>query len=121
MAVFNMKGKFRLLRDHEDRNAPNAGSTAIDENAYDPRGGGGTTTLVVNPFTRELERDFISLNGTIVNCSGGQRRDAARGRERRAKKLSSLHFRVGQRHRSSVDRPDRNRAGRGHEDATSRA
>jgi uncharacterized protein len=71
MAVFNMNGKFRLVRDHEDRNAPNAGSTAVDANAYDPRGGGGTTTLVVNPFTRELERDFISLNGTIVNCSGG--------------------------------------------------
>jgi len=71
MAVFNMKGKFRLVRDHEDRNGPNAGSTAIDENAYDTRAGGGTTTLVVNPFTRELERDFISLSGTIVNCSGG--------------------------------------------------
>jgi uncharacterized protein len=71
MAVFNMNGKFRLVRDHEDRNPPDAGSTAIDENAYDPLGGGGTTTLVVNPFTRELERDFISLNGTIVNCSGG--------------------------------------------------
>src|SRR5687768_10066123 len=71
MAVFNIKGKFRLVRDHEDRNAPNAGSTAIDANAYDPSGGGGTTTLVVNPFTRELERDFISLNGTIVNCAGG--------------------------------------------------
>jgi uncharacterized protein len=71
MAVFNVNGKFRLVRDHEDRNAPNAGSTAIDGNAYDPRAGGGTTTLVVNPFTRQLERDFISLNGTIVNCSGG--------------------------------------------------
>jgi secreted PhoX family phosphatase len=71
MGVFNINGKFRLVRDHEDRNPPNAGSTAVDENAYDPRGGGGTTTLVVNPFTRELEHDFISLNGTIVNCSGG--------------------------------------------------
>jgi secreted PhoX family phosphatase len=72
MGVFNMpEGRFRLVRDHEDRNAPGAGTTAIDANAYDRRGGGGTTTLVVNPFTRTLERDFISLNGTIVNCSGG--------------------------------------------------
>jgi secreted PhoX family phosphatase len=72
MAVYNMPdGKYRLVRNHEDRNAPNAGSTAIDGNAYDPRAGGGTTTLVVNPFTRELERDFVSLNGTIVNCAGG--------------------------------------------------
>ena len=50
---------------------PGAGTTAIDANAYDAKGGGGTTTLVVNPFTRELERDFVSLSGTIVNCAGG--------------------------------------------------
>jgi len=72
MAVFNMPdGKFRLVRNHEDRNPPGLGTTAVDGNAYDAFGGGGTTTLVVNPFTRELERDFISLNGTIVNCAGG--------------------------------------------------
>jgi secreted PhoX family phosphatase len=72
MAVFNMPdGKYRLVRNHEDRNAPLMGSTAVEGNAYDPLGGGGMTTLVVNPFTRELERDFISLNGTIVNCAGG--------------------------------------------------
>ena len=92
MGVFNMPdGKFRLVRNHEDRNGPGAGTTAIDANAYDAQGGGGTTTLVVNPFTRELERHFISLSGTTVNCAGGvtpvelldhvrgdQRRDAVR-------------------------------------------
>lgn len=72
MAVFNMPdGRFRLVRNHEDRNAPGAGSTAVDGNAYDTKAGGGTTTLVVNPFMRELERDFVSLSGTIVNCAGG--------------------------------------------------
>jgi secreted PhoX family phosphatase len=73
MAVFNTPdGKFRLVRNHEDRNAPGAGTTAVDPStAYDTLGGGGTTTLVVDPFTRELEIDFISLNGTIVNCAGG--------------------------------------------------
>lgn len=72
MGVFNMPdGRFRLVRNHEDRNAPSAGSTALDANAYDPRGGGGTTTLVVNPFTRELEAQWVSLSGTIVNCAGG--------------------------------------------------
>jgi secreted PhoX family phosphatase len=72
MAAFNMPdGKFRLVRNHEDRNGPGAGSIAIDENAYDPRGGGGTVTLVINPFTRQLERDFVSLSGTTVNCAGG--------------------------------------------------
>jgi secreted PhoX family phosphatase len=72
MAAFNMPdGRFRLVRNHEVRNQPESGNAAVDENAYDPRGGGGTTTLVVNPFTRQLERDFVSLTGTIVNCAGG--------------------------------------------------
>ena len=73
MGVFNMPdGTFRLVRNHEDRNSPNDGSTAREAGtSYDMRGGGGTTTLVVNPFTRELERDFISVSGTIVNCAGG--------------------------------------------------
>jgi hypothetical protein len=63
MAVFNMSdGKFRLVRIHEDRNAPGAGTVALDGNAYDAMGGGGTTMLVVNPFTRELERHFIIRN-----------------------------------------------------------
>ena len=35
------------------------------------RGGGGTTTVVVNPFTRQLEKEFVSLSGTTVNCAGG--------------------------------------------------
>ena len=71
MGVFNMAdGKFRLVRNHEDRNSAGNGTNAIDANAYDKKGG-GTSTLVINPFTRELERDFISLSGTTVNCAGG--------------------------------------------------
>lgn len=70
MGVFNADGRFRLVRNHEDRNSAGAGTVAVDANAYD-RKGGGTTTLVVNPFTRELERDFVSLSGTAVNCAGG--------------------------------------------------
>jgi len=72
MAVFNMpEGRFRLVRNHEDRNGPGAGTIAPSAGAYDALAGGGTTTLVVNPFTRELEADFVSCSGTIVNCSGG--------------------------------------------------
>jgi len=71
MGAFNMgRGKIRLVRNHEDRNAAGAGTVPVDAKAYD-RKGGGTTTLEVNPFTRELERDFISLSGTTVNCAGG--------------------------------------------------
>ena len=74
MAVFNMPdGRFRLIRNHEDRNGPGSGSVGGPAGSkYDPLGGGGTTTLLVNPFTRELEEDFISINGTIVNCAGGE-------------------------------------------------
>ena len=32
---------------------------------------GGTTTLVYNPKTKELETEYMSLAGTLVNCSGG--------------------------------------------------
>jgi hypothetical protein len=73
MAVFNAPdGRFRLVRNHEDRNAPNLGTIPTDPaTSYDVRAGAGTTTLVVNPFTRELERHFVSLSGTTVNCAGG--------------------------------------------------
>ena len=73
MGVFNMSdGEFRLVRNHEDRNGGGLGSTALNPNlSYDMRGGGGTTTLVVNPFTRELARHFVSVSGTTVNCAGG--------------------------------------------------
>ena len=32
---------------------------------------GGTTTLVINEETLEVERSFLSLAGTLNNCSGG--------------------------------------------------
>jgi secreted PhoX family phosphatase len=34
-------------------------------------GGGGTTTIVYNPRTREKDRQFLSLAGTELNCAGG--------------------------------------------------
>jgi hypothetical protein len=72
MGVFNMRdGTHRLVRNHEDRNDPGEGSLAFDSRGYDEMGGAGTTTLVIDPETRELVRDFISLSGTIVNCAGG--------------------------------------------------
>ncbi len=32
---------------------------------------GGTTTLVYNPATGEVENEFLSLGGTLRNCAGG--------------------------------------------------
>ena len=32
---------------------------------------GGTTTIIYNPETQKVEKEFLSLAGTLVNCSGG--------------------------------------------------
>lgn len=73
MAAFPLaNGNIRLIRNHEDRNGPGAGSVLGDPaKKYDPLGGGGTTSLEVHPVTRMLINDFVSINGTIVNCAGG--------------------------------------------------
>ncbi|HUF26477.1 MAG TPA: alkaline phosphatase PhoX [Gemmatimonadaceae bacterium] len=68
-------GNVRLIRNHENGDYPaNSRVKGDPAKAYDSRGGGGTTSLEVRvrpDGTRELVRDFISLNGTIVNCAGG--------------------------------------------------
>ncbi|MDD5320152.1 MAG: DUF839 domain-containing protein [Methylococcales bacterium] len=45
---------------------------AIGPNPYDERTAGGTTTLVINPKTLEVIKDFVSLSGTLINCAGGR-------------------------------------------------
>jgi secreted PhoX family phosphatase len=74
MAAFGLpNGNVRLIRNHEDRDtAANSTVKGNPDTAYDKRGGGSTTSLEVRPDgDRELVKDFISLNGTIVNCAGG--------------------------------------------------
>lgn len=72
MATFKVKNELRLIRNHEVTGGripkPNA---AIGANPYDEGAGGGTTTLIINPKTHELVRDFVSLSGTLINCAGG--------------------------------------------------
>jgi uncharacterized protein len=65
-------GNIRLIRNHEVENQP-AGNSAVGDvaTAYDPGAGGGTTSLEIDPVTREVVRDFVSLNGTWRNCAGG--------------------------------------------------
>ena len=72
MAAFKVRGELRVVRNHEITNGklPVAGSP-IGANPYDETAGGGATTLVINPKTREIVRDFVSLSGTLVNCAGG--------------------------------------------------
>ena len=73
MAAFKVKNELRIVRNHEvtGGRVPVPGS-AIGANPYDEAAGGGTTTLVINPKTREIERDFVSLSGTMFNCCGGR-------------------------------------------------
>jgi secreted PhoX family phosphatase len=63
----------RLVRNSEDRNpaGTTGGLTGDRSKAYDTTAFGGTTTLVYDEHRRRLVRDFISLNGTTVNCAGG--------------------------------------------------
>ena len=71
MAAFRVGNELRLVRNHEINNGAGAAGAALGAGHYDETAGGGTTTLVVDPQTRELVRDFVSLSGTLVNCAGG--------------------------------------------------
>ena len=59
-----------LVRNHEV-NGP-VGAFGDPSMAYDAMAGGGTTTVEVDGHGR-VERSFVSLNGTQMNCSGGPR------------------------------------------------
>jgi hypothetical protein len=72
-------GTVVLVRNHEVRNGPQTSPPRIGAGdvlgpigtMYDANGVGGTTNLVYDLRRKELLRDFVSLNGTIVNCAGG--------------------------------------------------
>lgn len=73
MAAFRHRGKIRLVRNHEINHRVGKPDVCIGskDHAYDPLAGGGTSTLTVDPKTRELLSDFVSLCGTLQNCAGG--------------------------------------------------
>ncbi len=75
------KGKVALVRNHELNNkdgrfGPFTGKVADDFAAYD-RGKdgmplpGGTTTLIYDLKSQKVEKQWLSLSGTIRNCAGG--------------------------------------------------
>ena len=71
MAVVKADGdRLTLVRNHEisGRGKLFGG----EKTAFDPAGPGGCTTVVFNAATGELERSYVSLNGTVQNCSGGR-------------------------------------------------
>jgi secreted PhoX family phosphatase len=77
------KGKIALIRNHElgikeQDFGPFTARVAKDFPAYDRMTDdksmplpGGTTTLIYDMKTGQREREFLSLSGTIRNCSGG--------------------------------------------------
>jgi uncharacterized protein len=75
MAAFrhpSQRGIVRLIRNQEDRALPGQGSVGGPAGTrYDPLGGGGNVTLDYDERRQRLVQDYISLNGTIVNCAGG--------------------------------------------------
>ncbi|MFC6288237.1 PhoX family protein [Nocardioides sp. GCM10027113] len=62
------KGHYLLVRNHEVNNPMPAFGPG---DPYDEMAGGGTTTIRVNR-KGEAKRAFTSLNGTMMNCSGGE-------------------------------------------------
>jgi uncharacterized protein len=82
MAAFpGRNGAVRLIRNHEVGNPPGDRTGAVEgakHTRYDSLGVGGTVTIDFDPRAltdskrhRPVLRDFVSLNGTIVNCAGG--------------------------------------------------
>lgn len=72
MALFREGKHWRVVRNHEINNRVAKSDIAIGtKNHYDETAGGGTTTLVIDPKSREIVRDFVSLSGTLNNCAGG--------------------------------------------------
>lgn len=70
-------GRIVLVRNHELNNPPpEAGPDAyqafgpIGAHTYDPAARGGTTTIHLDKHGR-VEQAHTSLNGTMMNCSGG--------------------------------------------------
>lgn len=72
MSCFDWRGStVRLIRNHEVRASGAYALGGPVATRYDALGVGGTVTLEFDTRSKRFTRDFISLNGTIVNCSGG--------------------------------------------------
>ncbi len=61
-------GKITLVRNHELRGS--SGAFGNPQTPWDVSGG-GATNLVFDTSREKMERNFVSLNGTLNNCGGG--------------------------------------------------
>ena len=66
-------GTIRLIRNHENRNAAGVDTLGVPHagTPYDAKAFGGTVTIDFDPVTMRPVREFVSICGTTVNCSGG--------------------------------------------------
>ena len=75
MTCFDMShGRVRLIRNHELRNAAGNFSFGVvgpESARYDLKSAGGCVTLDFDTRHKQLVKSFTSINGTLVNCSGG--------------------------------------------------
>ena len=75
MACFRARGQtVRLIRNHELRNPADdfaLGVNAPAQLCYDRSAMGGCMTLDFDVRRKRLVRQFVSIGGTLVNCSGG--------------------------------------------------
>ena len=69
-AFSDRDGGSRLVRNHECSPTATIKVVAPPERTYDPGGAGGTSTLVVDRHNHAT-KEFVSLGGTAINCSGG--------------------------------------------------
>ena len=68
------RGKLALIRNHELRPGKDSGGAnglAYDRDSSGAILPGGTTTLILDQASLQVERQFRSLSGTIRNCAGG--------------------------------------------------
>ncbi len=73
-AFWGPDGTIRLVRNHEERESAANGPRPFPgrrADAYDRNVLGGTTTLDIDPKSRELLGDWLSMTGTTFNCAGG--------------------------------------------------
>lgn len=68
-AFAGANGGYVLVRNHEVNN-PGTAFGPITASTYDPKAKGGCTTIEVSAFG-EVRHAHTSLNGTMMNCSGG--------------------------------------------------
>lgn len=74
MGAFAVGGaRIRLVRNHEIRDGDGNATAISPHGAYDIRAGAGCTTVELSfpGGLPKLEKHFVSLNGTAVNCAGG--------------------------------------------------